>query len=164
MNFCLQTTLACEYASEAGFCMESRCVKILDEILVKAGGSAGKKGPPGACPRCGAAGVIWFSKEDKSFCQKCGWNDMGGPMRVAKCRGCGAPIVWIRTTGGKSMPCDAEPVLYREKAGAAGKIITPNGMVLSCELDVAPCEADGAGYVSHFATCPAAEKFRRKGD
>ena len=62
------------------------------------------------------------------------------------------------------MPCDAEPVLYREKAGAAGKIITPNGMVLSCELDVAPCEADGAGYVSHFATCPAAEKFRRKGD
>lgn len=35
MNFCLQTTLACEYASEAGFCMESRCVKILDEILPK---------------------------------------------------------------------------------------------------------------------------------
>ena len=85
-------------------------------------------------------------------------------MRNGQCRGCGAPIVWIRTTGGKSMPCDAEPVLYRKKARAAGKIITPNGMVLSCELGVAPCEADGAGYVSHFATCPAAEKFRRKGD
>ena len=35
MNFCLQTTLACECASEAGFCMESRCVKILDEIPPK---------------------------------------------------------------------------------------------------------------------------------
>ena len=37
MNFCLQTTLTCEYASKAGFCMESRCVKILDEILPKTG-------------------------------------------------------------------------------------------------------------------------------
>ena len=35
MNFCLQTTLACKHASEGGFCMESRCVKILDEILPK---------------------------------------------------------------------------------------------------------------------------------
>ena len=50
MNSCLQTTLACEYASEAGFCMESRCVKILDEILVKAGGSAGEKGTTRGVP------------------------------------------------------------------------------------------------------------------
>lgn len=82
-------------------------------------------------------------------------------MRRGKCRGCGASIVWIQTSAGRSMPCDAEPVSYREKAGAPGKIVTPNGMVLSCELDVQPEEATGVGYVSHFATCPQAGKFRR---
>ena len=84
-------------------------------------------------------------------------------MKKATCRGCGAPIVWIRTTGGKSMPCDAEPVLYKERKGAAGKIVTPNGEVLSCDLDVEPGEATGVGYISHFVTCPQAKQFRRKG-
>ena len=65
-------------------------------------------------------------------------------MRRGKCRGCGASIVWIQTSAGRSMPCDAEPVSYREKAGAPGKIVTPNGMVLSCELDVQP---EGAVYI-----------------
>lgn len=83
-------------------------------------------------------------------------------MRRGKCRGCGANIVWISTPGGKSMPCDAEPVLYRERAGAPGKVVTPNGEVLSCELNVASDEATGAGYVPHWATCPEAGKFRRR--
>ena len=84
-------------------------------------------------------------------------------MKKSTCRGCGAPIVWIRTTAGKSMPCDAEPVLYKAREGAAGKIVTPNGEVLSCDLDVGPDEATGIGYISHFVTCPQAEQFRRKG-
>lgn len=83
-------------------------------------------------------------------------------MRSRTCRGCGAPIVWIRTPGSKAMPCDAAPVLYRTRAGAADTIVTPNGQVVPCELDVAPCEATGMGYVSHFATCPAADLFRRR--
>ena len=83
-------------------------------------------------------------------------------MKKATCRGCGAPIVWIRTAGGKSMPCDAEPVLYKERKGAAGKIVTPNGEVLSCDLDVEPDEATGIGYISHFVTCPQAERFRKR--
>ena len=78
------------------------------------------------------------------------------------CRGCGAPIVWIPTPGGKSMPCDAEPVQYRERKGAKGKVVTPNGEVLSADVGVAPEEATGVGYISHFATCPAAGKFRRR--
>ena len=74
-------------------------------------------------------------------------------MRFGKCRGCGAPIVWISTPGGKSMPCNADQVLYRARAGAPGKIVTPNGEVLSC--------ATGVGYIPHFATCPQAGKLRR---
>lgn len=82
-------------------------------------------------------------------------------MRFGKCRGCGAPIVWIRTPGGKSMPCNADQVLYRARAGAPGKIVTPNGEVLSCELNVSLEKATGVGYIPHFATCPQAGKLRR---
>lgn len=32
------------------------------------------------------------------------------PLRVCKCKSCGADIVWIKTTNGKSMPCDATAV------------------------------------------------------
>lgn len=28
------------------------------------------------------------------------------------CKGCGRPIKWPKTTGGKSMPVDEEPVTY----------------------------------------------------
>lgn len=83
-------------------------------------------------------------------------------MKYGKCRGCGAEIAWITTAAGKSMPCDADPVLYRARAGAAGKIVTPNGEVLSCDLDVSPDEATGTGYITHFSTCPQAVRFRRK--
>lgn len=34
-------------------------------------------------------------------------------MNKATCRGCGAPIVWIKTPAGKAMPCDPAPVYYR---------------------------------------------------
>ena len=83
-------------------------------------------------------------------------------MATGKCRGCGAKILWIQTAAGKSMPCDPEQVTYWEKPGAAGKIVTPNGEVISCEFEGDPAKATGIGYVSHFSTCPDAGKFRRK--
>ena len=54
--------------------------------------------------------------------------------------------------GRESMPCDAEPVLYKERKGAAGKIVTRTG---GFELRVG-CGAGKAtvGYISHFVTCP----------
>lgn len=78
------------------------------------------------------------------------------------CRGCGAEILWIQTPGGKSMPCDPEQVTYWEKSDAAGKIVTPNGQVISCVFGGDPAKAIGIGYVSHFSTCPDAGKFRRE--
>jgi len=56
-------------------------------------------------------------------------------MKTGKCKGCGAPILWIKTAGGKSMPCNPEQVIYWEKRGAAGKVVTPNGEVISCEFE-----------------------------
>jgi hypothetical protein len=83
-------------------------------------------------------------------------------MKRGKCRGCGAEIVWIKTSSGKSMPCDPKPVLYWEKAKAPGKVVTPNGETLSCKFQGDIDAATGIGYISHFSTCPKAVNFKRK--
>lgn len=80
---------------------------------------------------------------------------------MARCKSCGAEIIWIRTIGGKQMPCDPEPVPYWERLGASDRIVTANGEVLACEF-----EGDGAptgrGHISHMGTCPQADKHRRR--
>ena len=76
---------------------------------------------------------------------------------MANCKLCVAKIKWIKTIGGKSMPCDPEKVYYRYKLGAAERIVTPNGEVLPCVIMNPHIDniqqADGFGYVPHFATC-----------
>lgn len=59
-------------------------------------------------------------------------------MDKAKCRSCGAEIVWLKTDAGKNMPVDAETVVDE---GAT--IFDPDQMT------------------SHFATCPDAAKHRK---
>ncbi len=80
---------------------------------------------------------------------------------MPKCRGCGAEIVWIRTLGRKSIPCDPELVTYWERKNAKGKVVTPNGEVISCVFSGDPNKATGVGFTTHFATCPVADRFRR---
>lgn len=55
------------------------------------------------------------------------------------CRGCQAPILWVTTPTGRRIPLDPQPVLA----------LVGQGHVL--------------GRVSHFATCPKANSFRRRG-
>ena len=83
-------------------------------------------------------------------------------MNTSTCRGCGAPIIWIRTSGGKSMPCDPEVKTYWQSPTGLHKIVTPNGEVVSASLEGDPQTATGIGYTSHFATCPQAGKFRKR--
>jgi hypothetical protein len=69
---------------------------------------------------------------------------------TAKCSSCEAPIIWTVTESGKRMPVDATPagkvtVLVRDPAGGD----TP----ISKQRD---------HYVSHFATCPQADRHRKK--
>ena len=64
-------------------------------------------------------------------------------MKTTTCKACGKPIVWIRTTKGKSMPCDAEPVAYKEIKGGKEKMT-------------------GVGYIPHWSTCPQANSFRKR--
>lgn len=68
--------------------------------------------------------------------------------------------MWLRTKVGKNMPVDPEMISYRRpEAGrkAAEKIVTQVGEVI-CADRADNSQAEGVGYISHFATC----KSRRK--
>lgn len=85
-------------------------------------------------------------------------------MKRAKCKACGADIVFIPTKAGRVMPCDAQRIPYRDAWGKRAdggtlKLITEDGMLTYGTLDF---ESDKIGYQSHFATCPAADQFRRR--
>ena len=81
---------------------------------------------------------------------------------VTKCRSCGASIVWIKTKSGKSMPCNHEPVYYKNKGKGSDKVVTKKGEVISCEIITGSGVAEGFGYVPHWSTCNNPDRFRKK--
>lgn len=74
--------------------------------------------------------------------------------RLGTCRYCGEKIIWIQTRAGKNMPCNPEAICYKIPEDGKGKekIITQNGDVL-CADRVHSHEAEGIGYIPHFASC-----------
>jgi hypothetical protein len=60
------------------------------------------------------------------------------PFEV-QCSSCGAPIVWFRTKAGKKMPVDAGTTKPTD----------------------AEHQLDLTRHVSHFATCPDSDKWRK---
>lgn len=81
----------------------------------------------------------------------------------ATCNKCGAPIKWIRMRSGKNMPCDTKQINYTTRPGAGTKLVTLSGDVVNCEIVENQSEASGWGYAPHWASCPAADQFRRRG-
>ena len=72
-------------------------------------------------------------------------------MKTGSCKSCGAAIVWIRTPGGKSMPCNATPVYYIAKPRSGAKrIVTPNGEIIVSVYTDEPNKATGTGFVPHY--------------
>lgn len=78
-------------------------------------------------------------------------------MQPAKCRTCGAEILWLRTAAtGALMPIDRVPVVDGNVAILDGKAHVIKGDLFE------PMIEDGPRYKSHFATCPDAQKHRKK--
>ena len=61
-----------------------------------------------------------------------------GYTRTARCRSCDQYIVWLKTEAGANMPVDADSVEEGDKT------------------------FDAKSHVSHFSTCPDADKFRKR--
>lgn len=68
-----------------------------------------------------------------------------------KCRSCGAPVKFIKSKRGKWMIVDAKPV----EGSLGDQLVFGDGSVRKAK------EGE-KGYVTHFATCPDADKFRKK--
>lgn len=83
------------------------------------------------------------------------------PPKFGRCKGCGAPIVWIESVNGKMIPCDAALVQFVVHPGGSLRIVQQNGSVVTAEREQDVEKMDGVGYVSHFSTCPRAAEFRR---
>lgn len=82
---------------------------------------------------------------------------------MAVCKSCGRQIKWIKMSTGKMMPVDAEPVYYEDRREGAAVIVTEDGRVSSGHTEaVAVVGSRVRGYMSHFATCPAAGQHRRR--
>ena len=76
------------------------------------------------------------------------------------CRACGQQIVFIKTKAGKQMPCNPLIRDFWPKEGGHERIVTPDGNVVAGEFS-----GDGEpsyGYISHFATCKEANRFRKR--
>lgn len=78
------------------------------------------------------------------------------------CSKCGKQIMWIKTKAGKNMPCNPSFVYYKEQKGGKDRIVITNGEVAVGTVQDYPEHATGFGYISHFATCEAAQMFRKK--
>ena len=46
---------------------------------------------------------------------------------MARCRGCGQEIEWIKMKTGKSMPVDPERIMYWEGEDGDETLVTPDG-------------------------------------
>lgn len=79
----------------------------------------------------------------------------------SQCSKRGARILWVRMKSGKKMPVNPNFVNFR-RDGGKDRIVLANGEVTSGTIITDPGEAQGFGYVSHFATCEYTQTFRRK--
>ena len=72
-----------------------------------------------------------------------------------QCRSCGARVMWVKTSKGKKMPLDAEPV-------ANGNLVMatlPDAIAVSYD----PTQHGGLSrFTSHFATCPQSAAWRKR--
>jgi len=80
----------------------------------------------------------------------------------SECNTCGAPMYWARTRDGKAIPIDVKPtpkgnilLTYNQsRDDLNAKVYAPNNT-----HNIPPGRNR---YTSHFATCPDADKHRRR--
>lgn len=71
---------------------------------------------------------------------------------MAKCRSCGAEILWIKTAAGKDMPLSVASKQKRY-VSQIGEAMNYGSADVWGQVDT---------YLSHFADCVDADKFRKK--
>ena len=78
---------------------------------------------------------------------------------MAKCKKCGAEIIFISLTGGKVMPCDVKVIEGLKDPRGNDVLITDKGEAVTCRIgDMNPTlSVPVYGRKPHSATCPYAD-------
>ena len=87
---------------------------------------------------------------------------MPGLSRTSHCRGCGQEIAFIKTVKGKTMPVNPTSV-YFVPAGGPNTYVMADGSIKRGREPGPMDQQTWIGYISHFATCPEADSFRKRG-
>lgn len=83
---------------------------------------------------------------------------------MAKCRGCGKEIIFVKTPKGNFIPCNPSRVIFSKPGEGKTLVVKLNGEVISCTIGAGDdiTHAVGVGYIPHWSTCKAASRFRKK--
>lgn len=90
--------------------------------------------------------------------------------RGETCRACKAPLVFVRTPKSKREPLERDPYALDgidPALNAAARVVAivdgePQSLSLKAALELGVRDVASV-YVSHFATCPERDRFRRYG-
>ena len=85
---------------------------------------------------------------------------------MARCKACGAEIVFIRTAAGKKMPCDARQMPAILDVAGPDLLINSSGVLFRCRAgdhrNLPEAEHDAFGWRPHWISCPGADQMRRR--
>ena len=92
---------------------------------------------------------------------------------MAVCERCGRLIRFVKMESGKYMPIDIDPIEYVIGESGKDRLVillkreTPQGeetigRVISCKIGRNVGSPAHIGFNSHFATCKAADSFRKR--
>lgn len=78
---------------------------------------------------------------------------------MSVCRSCGRPVLWAKTVKGKMQPVDAAP----DPKGNVEVTMLGSEYVARAVIDPAAYKGNPQNlHMSHFATCPFADRHRGK--
>lgn len=82
-------------------------------------------------------------------------------MNVVSCRACGAPIGFIKTKAGKTVPVDEKSVNFLPDPEGKELFVLVDGSTQRGARVEEESNSSQIGFISHFATCPEADRFRK---
>lgn len=91
--------------------------------------------------------------------------DIDTELKAGRCKSCGAPIFWIKTSKGKWLPVNRRAIMCTPVQKGGHTFVLVDGSTVQA-LPEGTTRYDGVDSViafeAHFATCPDTDVLRKK--